>query len=166
MKITNEHLHHGAVLNQIAEHRQFTAINALKVKGKVSRSAFKVNDDIGVYLKIASNPKGRFKEYQFTFNQRHIKELREIAEAGNDLHLALICMKDREICCLPYKDLADMFENRRKAQGRQEDQYQLLVTLKPGQAFRVYMNKPGKRGVMLGKALKIRRNLCPDALFR
>ena len=41
MKITNEHLHHGAVLNQIAEHRQFTAINALKVKGKVSRSAFK-----------------------------------------------------------------------------------------------------------------------------
>ena len=41
-----------------------------------------------------------------------------------------------------------------------------LGRMKPGFAFRVYMNKPGERGVMLGKALKIRRNLCPDALFR
>ena len=30
MKIGNEHLYLGAVLNQIAEHPQFTAINALR----------------------------------------------------------------------------------------------------------------------------------------
>ena len=70
IKIRDEHLYHGAVLNQIAEHQRFTAINALKVKGKISRSAFKVNDDIGVYLKLSRKPKkGAFKEYQFTYNQ-------------------------------------------------------------------------------------------------
>jgi len=40
MKIREENLYHGAALNQVAEHKRFTAINALKVKGKTSRSAF------------------------------------------------------------------------------------------------------------------------------
>ena len=166
MKITDEHLYHGAVLNQIAEHPQFTAINALKVKGKISRSAFKVNDDIAVYLKIASKPKGKYREYLFTFNNRHIKELRDINSAGNDLHLALVCVKDREICCLPYDDLSRMIDKRETSRGVAEPQYQLLVTLAPREAFRVYMNAPGTKGQLLGVELKIARNRCPDALFR
>ena len=166
MKIRDEHLYHGAVLNQIAEHQRFTAINALKVEGKISRSAFKANDDIGVYLKLSRKPKkGAFKEYQFTFNQRHIKELKQIDEAGNDLYLALICVEDREICCLPYKQLMDLIEERRTARGKKENQYQLLITLEPKQVFRVYMNAPGTKGQSLG-LLKIPRNRCLDALFR
>ncbi len=167
MKIRNEHLYHGAVLNQIAEHPRFTAINALKVKGEVvSRSAFKVNNDIGVYLKISRTRKGTFGEYRFTFNQQHVKELRHLAEAGNDLHLALICVEDREICCLTYKELTNLLEERRTALSQEANQYQLLITLEPRQAFRVYMNQPGRREYLLGDPLKIPRNRCPDVLFR
>ena len=56
MKIGNEHLYHGAVLNQIAEHPQFTAINALRVGGETSRSAFKINNDIAVYIHKIRDP--------------------------------------------------------------------------------------------------------------
>jgi hypothetical protein len=54
MKITDEHMIHGAALTQIAEHKQFTSINAFIHKGKTSRSAFKINDGIAVFLKFAS----------------------------------------------------------------------------------------------------------------
>ena len=67
MKINDDHMYHGAALTQIAEHEQFTAINAFEHGGKTSRSAFIVNHDIGVYLKYAGKPVGRYKEYQFTF---------------------------------------------------------------------------------------------------
>lgn len=53
MQIRDEHLYHGAALNQIAEHKKFTAINVLKVKGKASRSAFRINAQTDVYLKYA-----------------------------------------------------------------------------------------------------------------
>ena len=167
MKISDEHLYHGAVLNQIAKHPRFTAINALKVKGEVvSRSAFKVNNDIGVYLKISRTRKGIFGEYRFTFNQQHVKELRHLAEAGNDLHLALICVEGRDICCLTYKELTNLLEKHRTARSREEDPYRLLIALEPRKAFRVYMNQRGRRGYWLGDPMKIPRNRCPDILFR
>jgi len=165
MKIRDDHLYHGAVLNQIAEHKQFTAINALKVKGRSSRSTFKVNDTIAVYLKYASKPLGRYKEYNFTFLKQHLSELRAINKVGNDLHLALICVKDREICCLLYSDFLDWINKRKEAFGKKEDQYTLLVTIKTGQAFRVYMNEPGKKGTYLSSPQKVARNRCPNALF-
>lgn len=167
MNIKDDHLYHGAVLNQIAEHKQFTAINVLKVKGKASRSAFKVNDDIAVYLKYARVPQGRYKEYSFNFHQSHLAELKAIDESGDDLHLALVCVKDREICCITYKQLIEFIEERRSQAKYHEDQYVLLVTLKPGEAFRVNMNAPGKRKMYLTKKpIIVRRNACPNALFR
>jgi len=166
MNIRDEHLYHGAVLNQIAEHRQFTAINALKVKGKTSRSAFKVNDGIAVYLKYAGKPGGSYKEYAFTFTKTHLKELDDINKAGDNLHLALVCVKDREICCISYDKFMDLLNRRRSDAGRQESQYVILVTLKPGHAFRANINAAGKRKTYLGKPLLIPRNACPNALFR
>ena len=165
MTIRDEHLYHGAALNQIAEHEQFTAINALELRGKVSRSAFKINNTISVYMKYATKPLGAFREYKFTFTKSHLKELREINEIGDDLFLALVCYKDREICCLPYETLGEMIGERRRAAGKKEDQYQLLVTLKPGQAFRAYLNAPGRRKKILGTAKKVRRSNFPNALF-
>jgi len=164
--IREEHLYHGAVLNQIADHKQFTAINALKVGRKTSRSAFKVNDDIAVYIKYAVNPTGTYREFVFTFNKSNMKELVDTNEAGNNLHLALVCAKDKEICCFPYAKFAELIELRKKEAKRTESQYTLLVTLKKNEAFRVYMMQPGRRKVYLADPLKIRRNACPDALFR
>lgn len=166
MQIREEHLYHGAALNQIAEHKRFTAINALRVKGKTSRSAFKINDGIAVYLKYCSKPKGRFTEYKFTFNKPQLKELTDIDSVGDNLHLALVCVKDRHICCIPYTMLTDMIAKRQADAGYSEDQYQLLVTLDAGEAFRLYINKPGRRKVMLGSAKKVARNRFPNDLFK
>ena len=166
MKIRDEHFNHGAALNQIAEHKHFTAINALKVKGKTSRSAFKINDGIAVYFKYCTNPKGRYREYQFTFNKYNLNELADIDAVGDNLHLALVCVKDREICCIPHTDLTGMIERRQEHAGCKEDQYQLLVTLDEGQAFRIYMNKYGRRKVMLGKEQKVPRKRFPNVLLK
>ncbi len=65
MKIRDEHLYRGAVLNQIAEHPRFTAINTIE---------------------------------------------------------------DRDICCLAYKELTNLLEERRTARGQEKDHYQLLIT--------------------------------------
>ena len=164
--IHEKHMYHGAVLNQIASHQQFTAINALRVKGKTSRSAFKVNDDIAVYIKYAEKPAGSYHEYGFNFTSANLRDLANINAAGNNLHLALVCGKDKEVCCFPYKTLADLVELRKQASGRTESQYVLLVTLKPNEAFRIYMMKPGQKKVYLADPQKIRRNACPNALFR
>ena len=165
MKIREEHLYHGAALNQIAEHKKFTAINALKVKGKVSRSAFRINDATVVYLKYASKPAGKFKEYQFTFTAPHRAELKAIADAGEELYLALVCVKDKEICCIIYRDFMELYDARRKAAGKAEDQLVILVTLDAGEAFRTYVNSPGEKGKFLHRK-KIARNRFPTILLK
>ena len=65
-------MYHGAALIQIAEHPEFTAINSLKVKGKVLPNSYKINDGIGVHMKYASRPANTFGEYQFTLPQEEL----------------------------------------------------------------------------------------------
>jgi len=164
MKINYEHLYHGAALNQIAEDPHFTAINAFKPDGHVSRAAFRVNDDIGVYLKYCSEPSGPFDEYKFTFQAEHLQELEQLAKKCEKVLLALVCVKDGQICCLPYSSFTKLVKSRRVMKGADEDQYQVLVTLPEGKAFRVYINAPGVKKRMLGE-IKIARNAFPSALF-
>lgn len=166
MRIKKEHYFHGAVLIQIAEHEQFTAINALRVGGIKSRSAFKVNNDIVVYLKYASEPVEPYDEYLFTFNRNQMLELNTIAEGENDLHIALVCVKDNEVCCFSYDEFMQLISRRKERMGKAEDQYSLLVTLKKGKSFRVNVNSPGKKGQYLGEPLIVHRNACPNVLFR
>jgi hypothetical protein len=78
VKVNDDHLYHGAALTQIAEDPQFTAINAFKAASGISRSAFRVNNDIGVFLKYATKAKPPFSEYVFTFHKDHIAELQKI----------------------------------------------------------------------------------------
>ena len=165
MKIRDEHLYHGAALNQIAEHRLFTAINELKIADKRSRSAFKINDDIAIYFKYCTRALGTYKEYKFTFSKTHLRELREISMVGNRLFIALICVRNRQICCISYAYLTGMIDGRRADAGRKEDQYQILVTLRKREAFRVYMNKYGRKKVILGEPIKVPQNRFPNALF-
>ena len=104
MKINDDHMFHGAALTQIAEHPEFTAINAFKMGKRVSRSAFRINDDIGVYVKYASKPKAPFDEYVFTFNSEHLEELDAIAKVVSDAYLALVCVEGRHIETLATKE--------------------------------------------------------------
>ena len=165
MQIQDEHLYHGSALNQIAEHENFTAINALTVKKKRSRSAYKINDSIAVYFKYSTKPAGKYNEYVFTFNSSHLQELRNIEAIGDKLYLALICVRDRQICCIPYAYLIQMIEERKKDAGKKEEQYQLLITLKKRELFRVYMNKHNSPGKRLKTLRKIPRKNFPNALF-
>ncbi len=165
MKINDDHLYHGAALTQVAEHPQFTAINAFKNKAGISRSAFKVNDDIGLYLKYASTPKGTYNEYVFTFTVAHFGELRALQKKSSSVYLALVCVKDRHICALSLEQLEAMVAHRRSKKGGSEEQYTILVVLETGKSFRVYVNAPGTKKTMLGKPLVVKRKDFPNRLF-
>ena len=164
MNIDKYHMYHGAALLQIAEDPRFTAINSIEVSGQKSRSAYRINDNIGIFLKYSSKPSG-IDEYAFTFTEGHLQELDAIDVQMDQTFIALVCVKDREIACLTLPQLQDMVEQRRKEKGEPEEQYVVLVTAPERSKLRAYVNKPGKRGRILGEALLINRRSFPEALF-
>lgn len=164
MKIDDDHLFHGSALIQIAEHPQFTAINALVINKRKISSAFRINDHAAVYLKYAAEPHKPHDEYVFTFKSEHIRTIRSIMEMTPRVVIALVCVKDREICAIDANELAVMIGERQAAYGGMEDQYTLLITAEKGKKLRVYMNKPGVRGMTLKKRV-ISRNTFPDIVF-
>ena len=166
MHIDDDHLYHGAAIAQIAEHKLFTAINAFKDADDVSRSAFRVNDDIAVYFKYATKPKRPFDEFVFTFTSENLDELSRIADIVPKTYLALVCVEARHICCLPYEKLTMLLKRREADIGYEEDQYTVLVTMEEGKSFRVYMNKSGRRKVVLGKPVVVSRNKFPAEIFK
>ena len=166
MRVSNKQLQHGAVLYQIAEHPQFTAINALKLEGHPSNNAFLINDDIAVYPKISSQPAGRYKEYRFTFDKDTLQEIAIIDDRDIELHLALVCVQDSAICCLSYDKLKHLIDERRQNVGREEEQYQVLVMYEKGKSFRVNMNLGGTRDAWVGRHILVSQNACPNDLFR
>jgi len=118
MKINDDHLYHGAALTQVAEHASFKAINAFTPNGSRSRSAFLINNDIGLYLKYASKPKGAYDEFIFTFRQEHLAELSLLREKVGRIFIGLICISSRQICSIPYDALLSLVAMRKKKRGR------------------------------------------------
>ena len=166
MHIDDNHLYHGAAITQIAEHPSFTAINAFKDADNISRSAFRVNADIAVYFKYATKPKRPHEEFVFTFTTDNLDEIHRTAALVPKTFLALVCVKARHICCLPYGKLVELLNRRKKDIGCEEDQYTVLVTLKEGKSFRVYVNKSGRKNLALGKPMIVSRNKFPSQLFK
>ena len=166
MKIADAHMFHGAALLQVAEHPRFTAINAIEIQGQKSRSAYRINGTIGVFLKYASKP-SKTCEYVFTFAEDHLQELGEIDDGvmHHQTFIALVCVEDREIACLTWPQLQNMVELREKDKGEPEDQYVVLVTARKGSQLRVYVKSAGKRGTILGEKLLIKRRSFPADLF-
>ncbi len=71
-----------------------------------------------IYLKYASDPVGRLREYQFTFTKTHLDEVEEIAVKAPKTFIPLVCVKDREICCLSAAQLRMLVKQRSDGQGR------------------------------------------------
>lgn len=165
MKLDDDHLYHGGALIQIAEHDKFTAINSLKVGNDRYTNAYRINDDVAVYFKYSSKPKKPHDEYVFTFKSEHLIDLKDISKHCRRAYIALVCVGDREICCLNSDELFEMIESRKKAKGGAEDQYTVLVTAPAGKSLRAYVNAPGAKGKILGDSLKIPRNLFPEVVF-
>jgi hypothetical protein len=166
MKIDDDHLYHGAALIQIAEHPRFTAINSFRGKLAGYANAYRVNDDIAVYLKYASKPNKAHREYVFTFSKANLAELDAIAKVSPKTFLALVCVKVREVCCLPYGKLLELIALRKKAAGQAENQYVLLVTARKNEGLHVYVNAPHQKKTKLGKDVVVSRNSFPGDLFR
>ncbi len=164
MKINDDHMYHGAALTQIAEHPTFKAVNAFWLNGKKSQAAFRINDTTGIYVKYAGLPHGKAKEYIFTFTKAHLDELAVLREHCTKAFVILVCISIKEICALSYGQLLQMIGVRKKRRGKDEDQYQVLVTAPPNKQFRVYINHPGRKGIMIGVQL-VRRNAFPEQLF-
>jgi hypothetical protein len=165
MKINNDHMYHGAALTQIAEHPQFTAINAFKHEGETSRSAFLVNTDIGIFLKYAATkPTKTYKEYGFVFRKDNLDELVKLKSHFEQVFLCFVCVAAAEICCISYEDFLNLIAQRQNARGAAEDTYTVLVTALEGNSFRVYMNAPGERKKALGR-MTVSRNKFPKCLF-
>jgi len=164
MKINDDHMYHGAALTQIAEHPTFKAVNAFWLNGKKSHAAFRINDTTGIFVKYAGFPHGHVREYIFTFTKAHLDELAVLREHCTKVFLVLVCIKIKEICVLSYGQLQQMITLRKKTRTEEEDQYQVLVTAPPNKQFRVYVNHPGRKGVMMGQQL-VARNAFPELLF-
>ncbi|HYD32530.1 MAG TPA: hypothetical protein VEB64_16935 [Azospirillaceae bacterium] len=164
MKLDDDHLYHGGALIQIAEHEKFTAINTLKIGSKKFSNTYRINDDSAVFLKYATNPTPSHYEYVFTFTQDHISDLRSISKHCPKTYISLVCVKDREICCITHDDLVELIASRKKSKGSPEDKYNILVTAPKGKQLKVYVNAPGMKGHML--SLKnIARNAFPSVIF-
>jgi len=164
MKINDDHMYHGAALTQVAEHPQFTAINAFQQGGHASRSGFLVNHDIGVYLKYASEPTKPYSEYHFTFHADHLAELEALNKKAGRVFIVLVCVRAKEICCITYVEFEALIAKRRVARGATEDSYLVLVTCPQGKSFRVYVNAPGQKKKALGNRI-VPRNRFPNELF-
>lgn len=159
-----EHEYIGAALMQIAEHKQFTAINAMKIEGEKINNAFKINNNIGILCKYASEPNAG-GEYLFTFQEDHLDAIDKIAKHNDHAYFALVCVEDAEICCLSIEDLNTLIAYRKKSADRDEDAYQVLVTAEQGKSLRAYVNAAGKKGTIAGKAITVARNAFPNVLF-
>ena len=164
MKINDDHMYHGSALTQIAEHPQFTAINAFHRGTQKSRSAFRVNDDVGIYLKYATAATEPFDEYPFTFLQQHLDEIEALSQKTDRLYLIFVCVRAKQICCVRRNELYDLIAKRRLARGYNEALYTILVTCPPGKSFRMYVNVPGARKKKLGEII-VPRNRFPDVVF-
>ena len=165
MKINQDHLYHGAALTQVAEHPTFKAVNEIALGGVRSRCAFLINTDIGLYLKYATQTKGPFKEFTFTFHKDHLEELNALKARSRKIFICLICVSARHICCVSSEMLLEMLEERKQRKGTDEDVYTVLVTMPPGKSFRIYMNAPGRRRVMIRQRI-VPRDDFPDVVFQ
>lgn len=165
MKIDDDHLYHGAALIQIAESPKFTAINSLKVGKKALGVAYLVNDDVGIYLKYAKVPKKPYSEFVFTFAKNHLDDLAKIATKLDKVFIALVCIEEREICCLSYEQLINLKKAREATTAVAEDSLTVLVTAPANSKLRVYVNAAGKKKTIAGKETLIGRNTFPSILF-
>ena len=164
MKIRLEHQNIGAAVMQIAEHEQFTAINALKLNGKPVSNAFLINSHVAVLCKYATEPNGN-GEYAFTFTEDQMKTLASLLPKHDSLFFGLVCVEAGEICCLTKADFEELLGYRKVSAGKAESQYAILVTIKAGSSFRVYVNAAGTKGKYAGKQLTVARKAFPDAMF-
>ncbi len=165
MRIQLEHFYHGAALTQIVEDPRVTSIRSLTYGRNISKSAYRINGNIAVYVKYSGKPNKSHREYVFQFSRSQRTEMEAISKHIQKFFVALVCVKGCEICCVEYSEILKMFNARRKSKGAVEAQIAILVTLPKGNQFRVYVNAPQTKNMLLGEELLVPRNAFPELIF-
>jgi hypothetical protein len=156
---------HGAALIQVAEHPMFTAINAVKTIDIDIENAYVVNDRIGLYLKYATKPYTSYEEFKFTFTDDNIDEIELLKNACKKSFTALVCVAEKQICCLSTQELIDLIDRRKNATLHLENAFQILITSPKGRSMRAYINNPEKKKHWLGTPYIIAKKSFPDRIF-
>ncbi len=73
MTIDDNDLYYGAAFKQIADHKLFKSINAEWQADGKSRCAYRINTDIGVYIRAATKPMQG--EYVFNFKKENMEQV-------------------------------------------------------------------------------------------
>jgi len=96
MTIDDHDLYYGAPLKQIADHKLFKSINAEWQSNEKSRCAYRINTDIGVYIRAATKPVSG--EYVFNFKKENIEEVKALEQTcKGKVFVVLVCYNAKAI---------------------------------------------------------------------
>lgn len=165
MKISDEHKHFGSALLQILRHPTCHSLKSFNPDKGRSRSGFVVNDRIGVFIKYCTNPSKPFNEYVFSFTRRvDIHEMAMMKKNLSYVYAGLVCLHDRQICCLSLDNLVSLAEQRDRLSGKTENIISIRVAYDAREYFKVRVNQPGRKWVR-DNPIRIPRTGFPNLLF-
>ena len=174
MTIDDNDLYYGAALKQIADHRLFKSINAERQVGEKSRCAYRINTDIGVYIRAATKPVNG--EYVFNFKATNIEELKALGQICRKLFIVLVCYNAkaitrgsrmphyRQICVLRPSQIEALIKARGTNLGSL-GQINILITVPESRSMRASVTMPGTKGRRMELTRKIPRNAFPQMIF-
>jgi hypothetical protein len=166
MHIFDRDLPYGAALKQIADHKLFKSINAEWHGEQKSRCAFRVNTDIGVYIRLATKPVNG--EYVFNFKKAQTQEIEEMkVSCKGNVFIVLICYEAREVCVLRVKHLEALIAARTETAGDapSSGQHNVLITVWGSKSMRARVTVPGRKHKRIKLTRTIPRNAFPKLIF-
>jgi len=163
MKFQNEQTALGAALMQIAEDGRFSSINPLFVKGKKIPNGFLVNGDTALFLRYRS--KGEQRNYRFQYTHENLQDIvKTPMEDFTRVILGMVCVEDREVCCVDLAELTEMMHFRDGPPIVDDDTpYTLTVKAEENRSFRVSGKEQGAN--FIAHDVVIPRNRFPDCVF-
>jgi hypothetical protein len=174
MTIDDHDLYYGAALKQIADHKLFKSINAEWHAGEKSRCAYRINTDIGVYIRAATKPVNG--EYVFNLKKTNIEELKALEKVCKKLFVVLVCYfakavgrgsrmsHYRQICVLRPDEIQTLIEAR-GIDAASFQQINILIRVPHSRSMRAAVTIPGEKGGRMELTRKIPRNAFPQVVF-
>jgi hypothetical protein len=176
MAIDDHDLYYGTALKQIADHKLFKSINAEWQANKKSRCAYRINMDIGVYIRAATKPVNG--EYVFNFKKENTDEMTALEGlCKKGVFVVLVCYNAkaiskgargaqyRQICVLRPSQISALIKTR--GAGIPADaQHNILITVPHSKSMRARITIPGREGGRMELTRKIPRNAFPNLIFK
>ena len=176
MAIDDHDLYYGTALKQIADHKLFKSINAEWQANKKSRCAYRINMDIGVYIRAATKPVNG--EYVFNFKKENTDEMTALEGLCKKGVLVVLgsattprpSARGRGVhstgrCVLRPSQISALIKTR--GAGIPADaQHNILITVPHSKSMRARITIPGREGGRMELTRKIPRNAFPNLIFK